>query len=63
MKKAFKKSLSVLPALCLLFSLSSVSFAAHEKEKTPVILISGFGQSQTLVYFDINMQLKIYAVK
>ena len=52
MKKAFKKSLSVLLALCFLFSLSSVSFAAHEKEKTPVILIPGFGQSQTLVYDD-----------
>ncbi len=52
MKKVFKKSLSVFLALCFLFSLSSVSFAAHEKEKTPVILIPGFGQSQTLVYDD-----------
>lgn len=52
MKNAFKKSLSVLLALCLVFSLSAVSFAAHEKEKTPVILIPGFGQSETLVYDD-----------
>ena len=52
MKNFFKKSLSVLLSLCLLFSLSAVAFAAHEKEKTPVILIPGFGQSETLVYDD-----------
>ena len=52
MKKAFKKAVSLVLALALMISVSAVCFAAHETEKTPVILIPGFGQSQTLVYDD-----------
>ncbi len=52
MKNVLKKALSVFLALCVVFSLSAVCFAAHEKEKTPVILIPGFGQSETKVYDD-----------
>ena len=49
MKKFLKKSLSVFLAFCIVFSVSAVSFAVHEKGKTPVILIPGFGQSETTV--------------
>lgn len=52
MKKAIKAALSAVLALALLFSLCAFSLAAHESSKTPVILIPGFGQSQTKVYDD-----------
>ena len=57
MKKSFKAVLSVALALVLTFSLSAFSFAAHESAKTPVILIPGFGQSQTTVYDDNGVYL------
>lgn len=50
MKKAFKALLCVVLSLVLVFSLAAFSFAAHESAKTPVILIPGFGQSETIVY-------------
>ena len=52
MKNAAKKALSLLLCLALILSLSSFALAAHEEEKTPVILIPGFGQSETFVYDD-----------
>ena len=50
MKRTFKALLCVVLAFVLVFSLAAFSFAAHESSKTPVILIPGFGQSQTRVY-------------
>lgn len=52
MKRTFKALLCVVLAFVLVFSLAAFSFAAHESSKTPVILIPGFGQSQTKVYDD-----------
>ena len=48
MKTLLKKSLSVL--LCVVMIASVTVFAFAEEEKTPIILIPGFGQSDTNVY-------------
>lgn len=53
MKTSAKRLLSVLLVLLLLLSCTSASFAAGRKteaEKTPIVLIPGFGQSETAVY-------------
>ncbi|MGN0468886.1 MAG: hypothetical protein ACI4GY_09205 [Acutalibacteraceae bacterium] len=52
MKKKFKAAISLLLSLCIVLSCAAVSFAAGEADKTPVILIPGFGQSETKVYDD-----------
>ncbi len=56
MKTSLKRLLSVLLAVLLLLSCMGVSFAAGKKdsktEKTPIVLIPGFGQSETAVYDD-----------
>ena len=44
-----QKALSVLLALVLVFSLSSVSFAAGA-DKTPVIVVSGMGSRDMTVH-------------
>ncbi len=51
MKKNLKKLLCVILSLCMIFACASVSFAAYEAtDKTPIVLIPGFGQSETMVY-------------
>lgn len=50
MKKSLKALLSLTLSLVLVLSFTAFSFAAHESSKTPVILIPGFGQSETKVY-------------
>ncbi len=50
MKKSLKALLSLALSLVLVLSFTAFSFAAHESSKTPVILIPGFGQSETRVY-------------
>ena len=48
MKHFFRKTLSIV--LCVLLIASVSAFAFAEDEKTPIILIPGFGQSDTNVY-------------
>ena len=48
MKHFFKKTLSVV--LCVLLIASVSAFAFASEEKTPIILIPGFGHSDTNVY-------------
>ena len=53
MKTFSKQFVSILLSLLLLFSCVSAAFAAETKdgkEKTPIVLIPGFGQSETAVY-------------
>ncbi|MBR6314047.1 MAG: hypothetical protein IKR49_05345, partial [Clostridia bacterium] len=51
MKKTSKKLLCVLLSLVLLLTTAALAFAETGKEeKTPIVLIPGFGQSETKVY-------------
>lgn len=50
MKKTFKAMLSLALCLCIILSCSAVSFAAAKKDLTPIVIIPGFGQSETMVY-------------
>lgn len=50
MKQQAKRILSVLLALVLVLCCTAVAFAEAPEEKTPIVLIPGFGQSETKVY-------------
>lgn len=50
MKKTFKAVLSLALCLCIVLSCTAVCFAAQKKDLTPIIIIPGFGQSETIVY-------------
>lgn len=50
MKKPLKAMLSLALCLCIILSCTAVSFAAKKKDLTPIIIIPGFGQSETMVY-------------
>lgn len=49
MSKKLKAVLSFILCVCMIFSLCAVGFAAKE-ELTPIVIIPGFGQSETIVY-------------
>ncbi|MCM1544060.1 MAG: hypothetical protein NC110_02070 [Ruminococcus sp.] len=49
MKKSIKKAFSLMLVFAMILSCSSVAFGA-KSEKIPVVLIPGFGQSDTRVY-------------
>ena len=50
MNRKLKIVLSIMLCFSIVFSLSAVAFAAYEDEKLPIILIPGFGQSETRAY-------------
>ncbi len=50
MKKSCKKLLAVLLALVMTLTLFTVAVAAGTEEKTPIVLIPGFGQTETDVF-------------
>ena len=52
MKKSFKKLGCLLLSLFLVFACAAFAFAEEPAQKTPIVLIPGFGQSETAVYDD-----------
>ena len=50
MKQQAKRMLSILLALVLVLGCTAFAFAAEPEQKTPIVLIPGFGQSETKVY-------------
>ena len=61
MKQQAKRMLSVLLALVLLLCCTAVAFAQAPEEKTPIVLIPGFGQSETKVYDGDRILMTKYA--